>query len=305
MSTTNNLYGQLAVLDILARVVRCPDDYDDLVADGVRLSCRTCDRKITVTDDGIVRLLPLRAIDRSDIVNRSYMHKYSMEFSSECCSNQQAWGAEEDVPETWSKRRLREVQMIYPLISDKRLGVLCDFSAGAGLYTLAYAKYFDVVLHCDLSISALKYVSKKAKTMGINNLIPIRADYFSPPFRNSVDVVLCLDSLIRGKDHELRLLRSIKSSLAPGGIAVVDFHNWWHNPLRRLGLLKDNFRDNQSYSRFGAASLLREAGIAEFDYFPFWQESYPEGLPGRVFRRVCPPTRFIYRFKPAHKEMST
>lgn len=292
-----NSCWQPAVLDLLAGVVRCPDDYDEFFSDGPRLICRSCHREIAASVDGIVELLPLHPVSHGDITNERYMQTYYDQFSSKCCSDQRAWGAEENVPESWSKLRVRQVRRIYPLISGKQLRVLCDFSAGAGLYTLAYAKYFDVVLHCDLSMSALRYVSEKARTIGIDNLIPIRADYFSPPFRNSLDVVLCLDSLIRGKDHELRLLRSIRGSLAPNGIAVVDFHNWWHNPLRRLGLLKDNFKGNQSYSRPSADLLLKEAGIAQFDYFPFWQEWDPEGLAVQVCGPIIPPTRLIYRFR--------
>lgn len=71
------------------------------------------------------------------------------------------------------------------------------------------------------------------------------------------------------------LLRKILESLAPGGRAVVAFHNCWHNPLRRVGFLKQNFADNKSYTRSEAERILRCSGVQEFHYQPFYQEFNP------------------------------
>src|SRR5262249_47574822 len=139
--------------------------------------------------------------------------------------------------------------------------VFCDLSAGAGHTTFAAAREFRLVFHCDLSVAAVRYASAAAKRTGVNNLVVVRADYFRPPFRDSVQRMTCLDSLIRGPWHELRLLASIRQALAPSGAAVVDFHNWWHNPLRRMGLLPQNFGENRSYTRREVLSLLAQAGI--------------------------------------------
>jgi SAM-dependent methyltransferase len=261
-----------------------------------RLVCQTCQREFLASDEGIFDLVPVCPVGQTDLVNQQYMTAYYKHFYSGPGREGAAWGSAANISEAWTKRRMRQVKLIYPLISGRQLGVLCDVSAGAGLYTLAYSQHFDVVLHCDLSLSSLKYVSKKARTLRATNLVPIRADYFCPPFQGSLDVILCLDSLIRGKDHEMRLLRAIKQALAVDGIAVVDFHNWWHNPLRRIGLLKDNFVGNRSYARRAAESLLREAGIAKFEYIPFCQEFEPEGLSAKICGALIPPTRLIYRF---------
>ena len=79
-------------------------------------------------------------------------------------------------------------------------------------------------------------------------MIFLRVDYLKLPFSQALDYVICLDTLIRGRDHERGLLASIRDALKPGGHAVLDFHNWWHNPLRRLGLLPQNFGGNTSYN---------------------------------------------------------
>jgi hypothetical protein len=102
-----------------------------------------------------------------------------------------------------------------------------------------------------------------------------------------LDRILCFDTVIRGKDHDRLLLKAIAGCLGTGGTAVIDFHNWWHNPLRRLGILKENFSTNKSYSRKSAESLLHEAGILEFESNGF----------GSAFANLIPTTRLIYSFK--------
>jgi hypothetical protein len=77
-------------------------------------------------------------------------------------------------------------------------GVYCDLSAGAGHTTFAAARQSRLVFHCDLSVTAVHYASTKAARMGLENMVIVRADYFRPPFLNSIQQLTCLDSLIRG-----------------------------------------------------------------------------------------------------------
>jgi SAM-dependent methyltransferase len=179
--------------------------------------------------------------------------------------------------------------------------VLCDIAAGAGHYTFAYAQHFHRVLHCDLSLQNLNYARYKARQRNIENIVFLRIDYFHPPFRHSLDVTLCLDTIIRGNEHDRLLLNSIVGTLTPDGKAIVDFHNWWHNPLRRMGLLKENFISNKSYSKKSAESLLAAAGIVEFEYYPFCQEFDMDGRFGAACARLMQPTRHIYSFGAGNK----
>ena len=110
-------------------------------------------------------------------------------------------------------------------------------------------------------------------------------------------LILCCDTLIRGPAHEKLLLESIKNCLAPGGQALVDFHNWWHNPIRRMKLLKANFPPHGSYSRKQTDELFCGAGGLEFEYFPFFQEFEQSGILGRIGSMIFPPTRLAYRFR--------
>ena len=177
--------------------------------------------------------------------------------------------------------------------ADRQL--FCDLSAGAGYYTLEYSRHFQHVLHCDLSIESINYAHSQSKKYSIENIIFLRLDYFNLPFFSNIRNILCFDTLIRGEEHERLLLRSIKRALAPGGRALVDFHNWWHNPLRRIGLLQKNFPSRGSYGRRRVEQFLREAGLARYEFFPFYQEFERHGIIGQLGSFIIPPTRLVYR----------
>jgi len=172
--------------------------------------------------------------------------------------------------------------------------ILCDVSAGVGDYALSYARHFKWVLHCDLSVDALCYALARSRRMGLQNVFFLRVDYFALPFRRSIDRLLCLDTLIRGEDHEKALLNQIQRAISDEGHAIVDFHHWWHNPLRRLGLLRQNFGANRSYTRSGAEGLMRECGIRGQRLVRFCQELEAPFSKGLSW--LLPATRLLYEF---------
>jgi SAM-dependent methyltransferase len=140
--------------------------------------------------------------------------------------------------------------------------------------------------------------------MGLENMVIVRADYLRPPFLNSIQQLTCLDSLIRGPWHDVRLLANIRQALVPGGSAVVDFHNWWHNPLRRLGLLRQNFGENRSYTKNEVQQMLKQAGIDEFVVSTFIQEADPHRLSARVLAQLMTATRFMVRLTSRRRAIS-
>lgn len=293
---------------LLTGLLFCPDDGARLCCSRTSIECPACARRFAVSEDGVVDLLPLRRRKIADSRNALYWYEYTQEFNRPYRPNPKAiaWGAPEVWDSSWVLRRLRQVRAVKPLVADWKFSKsqwFCDITAGAGNYTISYASAFRGVLHCDLSVANLSYAARRAKRLGARNIFFLRIDYFSPPFTHSLDRVACFDTLIRGEQHEIALLETIHSSLKPHGHAVVDFHNWWHNPLRRLGLLPQNFGENRSYSRKEAESLLQQAGISEFEFFPFHQEFNPGGRGERVLSHLVAPTRLLYRFhgKPVEK----
>jgi len=288
-------------LEEISLLLCCPDDRAALAACPNGLRCERCHRFYPLLSQNILELLPSRPIifpDKSEL--GPYRDGYVREFfrPPEIRVGAKAWGAPEARSSKWLQLRERQTREVLQFLGAGQAGaasVFCDLSAGAGHCTFRAAKEYRLVFHCDLSMDALAYAGAKASAMRLENIVFVHADYFQPPFWNSVHHLICLDTLIRGAWHEAKLLQSIQSALTPRGAAVVDFHNWWHNPLRRLGFLPDNFVGNKSYTRGELTSLLSISGIEEFDTRPFVQEVDPRGAPGKLLARFIPATRLMVR----------
>jgi ubiquinone/menaquinone biosynthesis C-methylase UbiE len=289
-------------LKLILGLLCCPDDAGSLGLLGAHLGCERCGRDFPLYGEDFAELLPRAPVQLPGSINEDYRNAYLSLFEQQFKADGTglAWGAEESTTDSWMRKRRRQVRTIGPLVTegiDSDLAVLCDIAAGAGHYTFAYKDHFRLVLHCDLSIENLNYCRRKAKEQQVQNIFFLRIDYFQPPFRHSLDRILCLDTLIRGEEHDSMLLKSISRCLKPDGTAVVDFHNWWHNPLRRLGILPENFRSNRSYAQAETMKLLRNADFREATLFPFVQEFEPGSKLEKISSTVLPPTRLVYRIR--------
>jgi SAM-dependent methyltransferase len=285
----------------IAGLLFCPDDGAALHHASGEFRCSSCTRRFPIHAENLAEILPNRPCALPPTVHSEYRNAYVQAFAENFRQGNAGygWGAEQTVPESWARRRRRQVAVVQPLIAEGTKpggAVLCDIAGGSGYYTFAYSHLFRFVFHCDLSVDNLSYAWREARSRGLRNVFFLRIDYFAPPFRQSLDRIMCLDTLIRGEVHDSAVLAAIVPSLKPAGSAVVDFHNWWHNPLRRLGLLPDNFRNNRSYCRTEAEKLLRDAGIQSFVFHPFVQEFSANRAAGRRLCGSFPPTRLIYRF---------
>jgi len=299
-------------LDEIVSLLCCPDDGAMMAAGASGMRCEHCQRFFPLLSTNILELLPTRPItfpQRNEL--ERYREGYRSEFlrPSEIRADAKAWSAPEALSAKRLRRRERQTHEVLQFLGEESVRadlVFCDLSADAGYCTFRAAEEYRLVFHCDLSMDALAYASAKARARHFENIIFVRADYFQPPFRNSIDHLTCLDTLIRGTWHEAKLLRSIHQVLTRTGAAVVDFHNWWHNPLRRLGLLPDNFVGNKSYTRKELTGLLASSGIEQFEARPFVQELDPSGRPGKVLARFLPPTRLMIRMagtSPVNRQM--
>ncbi len=273
----------------------CPLDHGALVrSKDSFLACTTCHRTYPLLGDSFIELLPPAPVTMPP-GNPSYKMAYQTLFNQPFrhFSGARAWGRLDQATPRWAVNRQRQIDFIKKHLAPAPM--ICDISAGAGNYTFDFAKHFDLVLHCDLSATNLSDVHARMKRQGISNIVLIRCDYLRLPFQQSLPQIICMDTLIRGKAHEASLLKNLAEALCPGGTALVDFHNWWHNPLRRLGVLKENF--DTSHTRRGAEAILTEAGIPNRLFLPFYQEVDPSysRRTATLIKTVLPPTRLVYR----------
>ncbi len=275
----------------LTPLLSCPDDHSSLAYHSCHLTCPLCRREYPIHGENFVDLLP-GSISFYTNENPGYQSYYQREFSRpfRWMKNARAWGRSDLNTASWARKRFRQVRFVNNLLG--RTPIICDISAGSGNYTFDLVKRFPLVIHCDLSIENLNDVYRRMQAQDIKNLVLVRCDYFKLPFNHSMPQIICMDSLVRGQSHEMRLLSSLLSALAKKGSILTDFHNWWHNPLRRLGLLPENF--DTSYTRCQAEILLKNAGIKNWDYYPFHQEIPPEKKRG-FLKKIIPPTRLLYR----------
>jgi len=286
-------------LAVLPQLLVCPDDHGVLQFEHQALRCDSCGRLFPRVSHTYWDFRPAKPLEKAREFGEAYFTAYRDLFEREHpdFSGIPAWGAAASNPTAWVQKRERHRRAILSLLrsgADTSKSVLVDVSAGAGFYTTALAPHFQYVLHCDLSAASLTYSSGLSQELGITNIVFLRVDYLSLPFHRSLTHVLCLDSLIRGDRHDLHVLGQIAGSLRGCGSAMVDFHNWWHNPIRRLGLLAENFHNNRSYSRREAEALLQAADLGIKRYQGFVQEGDSDKKMGRMVSGVLPPTRFLY-----------
>jgi SAM-dependent methyltransferase len=283
----------------------CPDDRTSLKLQDTSVSCSACGRQFPIHRGRIVELLPRAPRPIRPPVSPAYLHDYRMELrrSFEIDDAATAWGAPESVDHRWAKKRQRQADWSQRLLTDGYETAsmsVADLSAGAGWHTLPLSTQFQFVLHCDLSADSLNYAFRRAEAHGSTNILFLRIDYLAPPFLANLDRAICLDTLIRGEGHERQLLGEILSCVKPPGFALVDLHNWWHNPLRRLGLLTNNFGDNQSYSRRQVERMLRVMAVDPVPE-PFFSEFDPSAPWARLLSMLLPPTHLGYRLKPSEE----
>jgi SAM-dependent methyltransferase len=285
----------------IARYLSCPDDGAAIAPSSNGLRCSHCGRQFLFQGLNPLEMLPSEPtpISPSEMpawYRDAYVRAFSQAWERD--SDALPFGAPESLSPKGVRLRQRQVAEIFGALRDgygDADGVFCDLSAGAGHTTFAAAQHSRLVFHCDLSSAAVRYAYAKATQMGLENMVIVRADYLRPPFRNCIQRLTCLDTLIRGPWHDLRLLANIHQALSPGGRAVVDFHNWWHNPLRRLGLLRQNFGENRSYSRREVLQLLGKAGIHEFRVGGFVPEVGLRRWPLTALEGLLPATRIVVR----------
>ena len=286
------------MLTSILATLRCPDDGTPL---DVRLDhalCHACGRRYSRPSEGVLELVSKEAHATLRDVSGEFWDSYvsTRRQQLQLDSSELPWGAESSVPPAWLRLRCLYTERVVSLASralPERDAVVADISAGPGYVSFALARRGIPTIHADLSAESVSFAASSFRNDGDPvPMLVVRADYFSLPFRDSVDVIVCTDSLIRGLDHEIALLKSIRQALNARGRAVVDFHNWMHNPLRRIGVLQDNFKGNRSYLRRRVSRVVRDAGLAVVEEVSYRQEEDQAGVR-RLLARYVPPTRFL------------
>jgi SAM-dependent methyltransferase/uncharacterized protein YbaR (Trm112 family) len=284
-------------IQIIKEVISCPDCKASLDYKAPAFVCSKCNRSFPVHNDSIIEMLPSHpssfAFDEKSAYHEKIYHTL-FNMQKEQADPEKSWAPPEQVPDNWRKVKMGHVEFVKELLlnSTSSRRIFCDFTGGSGYYTFELYKLFDWVFHCDLSIESMLYASNKAKKENIENMIFVRTDYFKPPFNNSIDAGFCGDTLIYSPPHEGKLLNGIRQALKEGAVAVIDFHNWWHNPLRRMGLMKNTFGECYSYSKKQTDSMVTYH-FPKHTYKGYYQE-FEKGKKPTFMPSFFPNTRHTY-----------
>jgi len=276
----------------------CPDDRNTLVFRDDFLECVKCGRKYPVLGDNFVEILPSK-FPEWDLNEKE--PKRAEEFYLQEFKRPFSWNAQGDGWGDLSKANVgtcsfykAEILKILQLLDPSENSIIVDVSGAVGNYAISLANKVKMIINCDLHTPSIIAAYERKK----DNMICVRTPYLRLPFASNVfDHVICTDTLIRGWNHEVKLLKEILRVLKTGGKAFVDFHN------------RKWFRKNKNICAYKAGSirkLLHEAGIKQYSLYPFgyvptklvFKESLYPYLDS-LFRFLLPPKRHIVVFTKA------
>jgi SAM-dependent methyltransferase len=276
-------------------LLRCPDDGSSIIPGDDFIECPLCKRKYVILAENFLEILPSEFPEwnlHEEEPRRAeelYLKEFKQPFT---------WT---ETPSGWGDLTTAHpgTRGFYTAESNKIEGFLrpsshafgIDVSGAVGNYAIFLSDKVEAMVNCDLHAPSIITAYNRKR----NNMLCIRTPYLKLPFAsNSFDYAVCTDTLIRGRDHEVRLLREILRVLKPRGKAFVDFHNLkWYAKNRHLC----------AYNRGSVRQLLSEANIIQYSIHPFgfvptrmvFKESlYP--ILDDLFKFLSPPKRHIVVF---------
>lgn len=280
------------------KIFCCPDDGANITLGKAHLECPRCGRHFPIFKDNFIEMLPstfpewrLSEENKENLkTEKSYKDIFDREFSWHEKSD--GWGDLSAANPGYRAFVKSEVKRISELISPSNEKIVADISGGVGNYSIPLSESVKAVFHCELDVESIQTAYHRGKG---RNIFFIRTPYLKLPFDSDVfDNVVCTDTLLRGRGHELMLLTEIKRILKNGGRAVVDFHNpklFYRDP------------DICQYNRKEIASLLLEADIKQYEAYPFGYvpsvfvptELFYSAM-NRIFSFIAPCQRYIVVF---------
>ena len=134
----------------------------------------------------------------------------------------QKWSKIFDDPERDAWQKPQEVIQALALRPD---AVVADIGAGTGYFAVRLAHMVPQgrVYAVDTEVGMVKYVTERAKKLGLANVTAVRGGADDPSLPEKADLILLVD-VYHHIDNRSRYFAKLAGSLKPGGrIAIVDF----------------------------------------------------------------------------------
>lgn len=280
------------------KILCCPDDGANVTLEGNHLGCSICGRHFNIFKTNFIEILPsifpewsLSKNNKENVkTEESYKDIFDREFR--WYEKPGGWGDLSAANPGYRAFVKSEVERIYELISPSDEKIVADISGGVGNYSIPLSESVKTVFHCELDVESIQTAYHRGKG---RNIFFIRTPYLKLPFDSDVfDYVVCTDTLLRGRAHELMLLTEIKRILKNGGRAIVDFHN--QRPFYRDRFIR-------LYNRKEIASLLLDSDIKQYEIYPFGYvpsvfvpSEFFYSAMNRIFSFFVPCQRYIVVF---------
>ena len=284
----------MSILESALDFLACPNDGNSLSQSSDSLLCSSCGQKFKILTENILELLPQKQFTPTihDETTKSYDKYYTelKEMGHSSDPDKRLWGLKSKSLPAGFVRKLRD--SITSAIGQE---IVCDVGAGSGDYSLVLAKKSRLVFHCDLDLEAIIAASQEAKRLNLNNIVFVRCNYFSLPFADGcLPSITCIDVLLRGEEHDNKLLDQISIKLRHNGIAVLDFHSKERASVNKnldLGGCYSNAEIKSLLARFNL-SLSVIKGFGHAPTLPNMSD-FSYALVDKIGKVIFPPARWL------------
>jgi ubiquinone/menaquinone biosynthesis C-methylase UbiE len=287
------------MIDKYYKNFRCPDDLSKLLFYKDYLKCKKCRRCFPIFTNNFTEILP-KEFPKWDLkeeenkeAEKTY-HRFCLEKIS-WERKSMGWGfLSLQIPgyRAFIKKEREKIKNLIP--PHLQNGLMIDVSAGCGNYSIYLSSLSSLMVHCEAEVQSLLSARELAISSKRDNIIFIRANYLKLPFPDNLfDVVICTDTLERGKNHEIRLLKEIYRILKKGGVGIFDFHNL--RPLAKKYNPYITFYTKEEIKKLLKELNINNFKIYSFGYFPtrLAPNEFIYFLLDRIFQYFIPPIRYI------------
>jgi len=289
-----SLFKMDNIIEKYIKIFCCPDDHWSLELYKDYLECQKCQRRFSIFSKNLVEILPeeIPQWNLSDEDNKQDEEEYKKICSEKFIwvENPKGWGFFPELrpgSRAFVKKEIDKIKNI--ILSHRQNGLIIDVSGGSGNYSLPLSSLTPLMVCCEADIQSLLTAYYSANRLKIKNIIFVRANYLRLPFQDNIfDTVICIDTLERGKNHEIKLIEEIYRILKEDGVGILDFHNL--RPLAKIFNPKITF-----YSKKEIEVLLRKLNIKKFEIYPFGYFPTSLALSERIYLFL---DKFLFFFPP-------
>jgi hypothetical protein len=199
---------------------------------GLRCANGECAAFFPVHENGIVDMIPQilpawRPSPEEHALSAVELAYRKLCFDPSCPTVEATpWGDLADAPSGYRRFVRSHCYLLGQLLASSHCkGCIVDISGGSGAYLRAVARNYQCAIHLEAHVPSLLAAREWARKEHLDQILFIRGSYLKPPLREgTADALLCTDTLIRTRQHNRRLLSSVRYCISTRGIGIIDAH---------------------------------------------------------------------------------